>query len=226
MRASTRSPTPMLASMSTSGPRALRGVIKTSGRSPSSSHTAGLAMRSPWLSRPVTSRIVTGGRPPFRRRLLRSPDSMPSSAMLASRRLNSMRSGPRTPNARAISRLPTLVGDVLMYSRISSRPGSPARLGGPLLGPPLLGPLGRRGMSACPARRHVGALRVGVGRLALALYRTALCGLAHLATFRSGLGVFRASLAFGRSFAHRLLLFRRPLGGARGDEFYGFGHAE
>ena len=154
MRASTRSPTPMLASMSTSGPRALCGAIRTSGRSPSSSHTAGLAMRSPSSSRPVTSRIVTEGRPPFLRRLLRSPDSMPSSVMLASRRLKSTRCGPRTPKARAISRLPTLVGDVLMNSMISSRPGSPSRLGGP----PFWLPFGLRGMSGCLAEGH-GALR-------------------------------------------------------------------
>ena len=102
----------------------------TFGFSPCSrSHTTGSATRSPSSSRPITSSTATGGRPPFSVSSLRLPDRMPSSAISASRRFSAMRAPPLTEKARAISRLPTLVCDDWMKSRICSFVGKPPSAG-------------------------------------------------------------------------------------------------
>ena len=111
MRARTRSPMP-IGSPSVAAAFAMAGTTDR-GRAPSSlSQTAACAMRSPSSSRPMISSTATGGRLPFSRKSLRLPASVPSSAISASSRFKAMRSPPLMPKARAISRLPTLPGDV------------------------------------------------------------------------------------------------------------------
>ena len=178
-------------------------------------------MRSPSASRPVTSSTVTGGRPPFLRRLLRSPDEH---AVLgharpagASRRCAAP---PVMPKARAISRLPTLLGDVLMNSRISSLPGRPSRLGG----------RARSWPSGLARHRQSWPWRaVMCGTLLRRRPSRPLARPWRQRPLRRPCPILRLSppaLASALRFARRLLLLAAALGGALGEELDGFVHAE
>ncbi len=82
-RASTLSPTPIGGSSLPGG--FSRARIRMLGRSPSAvSHTAGLPIRSPSSSRPVTSSTATGGTDPGSCISRRLPISVPSPAISAS----------------------------------------------------------------------------------------------------------------------------------------------
>jgi len=90
-----------------------------------SSHSAGEAISSPSLSRPVMSASSVGGRLSGSEILRRFFLTMPSSASSRSMRLSSARSAFFRPNSRAISRVPTFPGFALMKATMAFRSGKP-----------------------------------------------------------------------------------------------------
>jgi hypothetical protein len=94
----------------------------------SSSHSVGVAINSPSLSRLVMSASVTLGSAPGWCSLLRLDSTRPSSASSRNMRLSSTRRSFFRLKARAISRVPTLPGCSPMKARISSLLGKGACL--------------------------------------------------------------------------------------------------
>src|SRR5947207_636049 len=121
MRSSARSPTP--AAVPGCGRRGI--WMRIFGGSPfsTSSHSVGVAVNSPSLSRPVMSTIMVAGSAAvsliLRPRLAITPSSASSRRM----RFNSARSAFFRPNSRAISRVPTFPGCARMKATRASGVG-------------------------------------------------------------------------------------------------------
>src|SRR5450432_69614 len=88
-----------------------------------SSHSVGVAINSPSLSRPVTSAITVAGRAAGSLIFLPRFSIVPSSASSRRMRLSSTRSAFFRPNSRAISRVPTFPGCARMKATRASRSG-------------------------------------------------------------------------------------------------------
>src|SRR5438309_10263484 len=90
-----------------------------------SSHSVGVAVNSPSLSRPVMSAIMVAGRLAVSLIFLPRLAITPSSASSRRMRFNSTRSAFFRPNSRAISRVPILAGFARIKATMASRPGKP-----------------------------------------------------------------------------------------------------
>ena len=182
--------------MSICGPRALP-ARSTSGARPRALPDGGLGDEvAVVVARPVISSTATGGSLPF----LRRPLAVAARACLrrscsASRRLRSMRAPPLMPNARAISRLPTLLRRVAHEVEDFLAAGRPSALG-------------RRALLGLRFARHVSSLSSGASwdlRQALSLSASVrqvaawLCSLACLGirAWAFAAGLLPARSAFG-----------------------------
>ena len=181
---------------------ARRGTwMRIFGGSPlsTSSHSAGVAINSPSLSRPVMSAITVGGRAAGSLIFLPRLVIVPSSASSRRMRFSSTRSAFLRPNSRAISRVPTFPGCARMKATMASRLGKPLSrcfghsirvcLAGALLGDGLCAPFGGVRSWRCRHRRP----RLAVGFRISVLprlfsrppsWRGFVCGLAGRAAYR------------------------------------------
>src|ERR1700730_14792237 len=121
IRSSARSPTP--AAVPGCGRRGT--WMRIFGGSPfsTSSHSVGVAINSPSLSRPVMSAITVAGRAASSLIFLPRFSIVPWSASSRRMRLSSTRSAFFRPNSRAISRVPTFPGCARMKATRASRSG-------------------------------------------------------------------------------------------------------
>src|SRR5216684_601193 len=123
MRNNARSPTP--AAVPGCGRRGI--WMRIFGGSPlsTSSHSVGVAINSPSLSRPVMSAITVAGSTAGSLIFLPRFSIAPSSASSRRMRFSSARSAFFRPNSRAISRVPTSPGWARTKAVMASRPGKP-----------------------------------------------------------------------------------------------------